>query len=88
MRKFVLPVVVAASLALSGAAFAATPAPQTVEGIIKALSAKHHTLTLKSGSVFELAKGLKISAFKVGEKVKVTWIKVGKVYEATAVVAE
>lgn len=89
MRKLALPLIIVAALGLSGAAQAATtPAPHVVEGVIKALSAKADTLTLKSGSVFHLAKGLKIASYKIGEKVKITWTKVGKVYEATAVVIE
>jgi hypothetical protein len=86
MRKFALPLVILAGLAAATGAQAA--APSTVEGLIKSLNVKADTLTLKSGSVFKLAKGLKIASYKAGEKVKITWTKVGKVYEATAVVVE
>lgn len=86
MRKLALPLVIVAAIAASSGAYAATPA--SVEGVIKTINVKADTITLKSGSVFKLHKGLKIAAFKVGEKVKITWHKAGKVYEATAVMAE
>lgn len=86
MRKLALPLVIAAALAASSGAYAA--APSSVEGVIKAVNVKADTLTLMSGSVFKLHKGLKIAAYKVGEKVKITWTKAGKVYEATAVTVE
>ncbi len=88
MRKFVLPMILVASLGVSSMAMAATAAPSTTEGTIKALDAKAMTLTLNDGSVYDLAKSIKMASLKVGEKVKITWTKVGKVDEASAVVVE
>lgn len=88
MRKFVLPLILVASLGVSSMAMAATAAPSTTEGTIKALDAKAMTLTLNDGSVYGLAKTIKLASLKVGEKVKITWTKVGKVDEASAVVVE
>lgn len=88
MRKFVLPLILVASLGVSSMAMAATVAPSTTEGTIKALDAKAMTLTLADGSVYNLAKAIKIASLKVGEKVKITWTKVGTLDEASAVVVE
>lgn len=88
MRKFVLPLILVASLGVSSMAMAATVAPSTTEGTIKALDAKAMTLTLTDGSVYNLAKAIKIASLKVGEKVKITWTKVGTLDEASAVVVE
>jgi len=86
MRKFVLPMILVASLGVSSMAMAATPS--VTEGTIKALDAKAMTLTLNNGSVYGLAKTIKLASLKVGEKVKITWAKIGKVDEASAVVVE
>jgi Cu/Ag efflux protein CusF len=86
MRKFALPLVLVASLSASSLAFAATPS--TVEGAIKALDVKADTITLDSGAVYHLGKTIKIAEFKVGEKVKITFVKKGTALDASAVVAE
>ena len=86
MRNVILPLILVASLGVSSIAMAA--APTVSEGTIKAMDAKALTLTLNNGSVYKLAKTIKLSSLKVGEKVKVTWSKVGKIDEASAVVAE
>ena len=88
MRKFILPMILVASLGVSSMAMAATATPSTTEGTIKALDSKAMTLTLNDGSVYGLAKTIKLAALKVGEKVKITWAKVGKVDEASAIVVE
>lgn len=88
MRNFVLPLILVASLGASSMAMAATATPTTTEGTIKALDAKAMTLTLVDGSIYNLAKTIKIASLKVGEKVKVTWSKVGAADEASAVVVE
>ena len=85
MRKFVLPLVLVASLSASSLAFAA---PATVEGMIKAIDVKAETITLADGTVYHLAKTIKIADFKVGEKVKITFEKKGNDLDASAVVAE
>jgi len=88
MRKFVLPMILVASLGVSSMAMAATASPSITEGTIKALNEKAMTLTLSDGSVYSLAKTIKLASLKVGEKVKITWTKIGKVDEASAVVVE
>ncbi len=86
MRKFALPLVLLASMSASSLAFAATPS--TVEGLIKAIDTKTDTITLDNGTVYHLAKTIKIASFKVGEKVKITFEKKGNDLDASAVVAE
>ena len=88
MRKLVLPLILVASLGASSMTMAATAAASTTVGTIKALDAGAMTLTLADGSVYNLAKAIKIASLKVGEKVKITWTKVGKLDEASAVVVE
>lgn len=84
MRKFLVPLTVAAAVGLSGAAFAAgTPA----NGTIKSINAKAETVTLSDGHTYQLPKGYKLGSFKVGEKVSLTWqMKAGK-YEASGLKA-
>ncbi len=86
MRNFALPLVLVAALSASSLAFAATPS--TVEGTIKAIDAKADTITLDNGVIYHLAKTIKIAEFKVGEKVKITFEKMGTDLDASAVVAQ
>ena len=85
MRKFILPLILIASLAAPSLAMAAA---STAEGTIKSLDAKAWTLVLNDGTSYTLAKTIKVSDLKVGEKVKITWSKMGTVNEASAIVAE
>jgi Cu/Ag efflux protein CusF len=85
MRKFVLPLILVASLGASSMAMAAA---STAEGVIKSIDAKAMTLTLENGTVYQLAKTIKVATLKTGEKVKITWDKVGNANEASAVVVE
>jgi Cu/Ag efflux protein CusF len=86
MRNFALPLVLVAALSASSLAFAATPS--TVEGTIKAIDAKADTITLDNGAIYHLAKTIKIAAFKVGEKVKITFEQNGTMLDASAVIVE
>lgn len=86
MRNFALPLVLVAALSASSLAFAATPS--TVEGTIKAIDAKADTITLDNGAFYHLAKTIKIAAFKVGEKVKITFEQNGTMLDASAVIVE
>jgi len=86
LRNFALPLVLVAALSASSLAFAATPS--TVEGTIKAIDAKADTITLDNGAVYHLAKTIKIAEFKIGEKVKITFEKMGTDLDASAVVAQ
>jgi Cu/Ag efflux protein CusF len=88
MRNVVLPIIVVASLGLSSMAMAATAAPTVTEGTIKALDSKAMTLTLSDGSLYKLAASIKLASLKIGEKVKVTWTRMGTIDEASVVVVE
>ena len=85
MRKFILPLMLVAALAAPSLAMAAA---STAEGTIKSLDVKAWTLVLNDGTSYTLAKTIKVADLKVGEKVKITWSKMGTVNEASAIVAE
>lgn len=70
MRKLVLPLALAAFVATGSLAFAATD--HSVTGTLKAIDAKAETVTLGK-TVYHFAKGFDLSAFKVGEKVTLTY---------------
>lgn len=70
MRKLVLPLALAATIASGSFAFAATD--HTVTGTLKAIDAKAETVTLGK-TVYHFAKGFDLSGFKVGEKVTLTY---------------
>jgi Cu/Ag efflux protein CusF len=82
MRKFVLPLILVASL---GATSLAMAAGQNAQGIVKAVDAKAMTLTLGDGSIYKLPARFKVADLKTGEKVKLSWQKVGKVNDATSI---
>jgi hypothetical protein len=82
MRKFVLPLILVASLGASSLAMAAASSAQ---GTIKAIDAKALTLTLDNGTVYKLPASFKVADLKTGEKVKVTWQKMGTANDASAV---
>jgi diphthamide biosynthesis methyltransferase len=99
MRKLALPLILVASLGASSAFAAtttttapATPAPMAAptmtDGTIKALSAKACTVTLDNKTVYHFAAKCDLKAFKVGEKVTITWTAKGKIDEASAIVAK
>ena len=69
MRKLLLPLALAATIASGSFAFAATD--HTVTGTLKAIDAKACTVTLGK-SVYHFAKGCDFTAFKVGENIATT----------------
>ena len=75
MRTYLIPSVIAATLALTPVAFAAA---QHANGTVKAYDAKAMTLTLADGSVYMLPKSFKNPGLKAGEKVDITWQMHGK----------
>jgi hypothetical protein len=84
MRKLALPLTIAASLALSSAAFAA---PMVTKGVIAKLDPTACTITLKNNSrVFDFGPKCDFSKLKVGENVSITWT-LKTMYEASAVKA-
>lgn len=85
MRNVLVPAVLALVLASSGMAMAATAAPQSVTGKIKAFDSKAHTLTLANGIVYTLPATFKDPGLKVGEAVTVKWEMNGAAYKADSV---
>jgi len=69
MRKMMLAAAAAVAL-LSGISGAAAA---DVTGAIKSINATADTITLDNGKVYKLPASIKTSAWKVGEKVKVTF---------------
>lgn len=81
MRSLFASAVIASSIALAPAAFAAT---QTVTGTVKAYHAGQ-SLTLGNGDMFLLPKNFKDPGIKAGGKVKVAYEKTGKKLQAEMV---
>jgi predicted RecA/RadA family phage recombinase len=81
MRAIFASAVIASSIALSGAAFAAS---QTVTGTVKTYQSGQ-SLTLANGDMFVLPKHFKDPGIKTGEKVKVAYQKTGKKLQAEMV---
>jgi len=82
MRALLVPAAVAAFLAVSPVAFAAS---QTATGAIKSFDLKTQTLTLADGTTYMLPAGFKDPGLKVGEKVQVSWDMQGGKHEASQV---
>lgn len=102
MRIHFVPAALIAAMAFGSAGFAATTATSTATkakpavvamatstatGTIKAFSKRHHTVTLDDGAVYRVSAKLKHPAFKVGEKITVTYRMSGKRRIAEAVVS-
>lgn len=82
MRSYVLPLALALSVGLAGAAMAKST---TTTGIVKAFDAKTHSLTLEDGTVYKLSSKFKDPGLKAGEKVSVLWTMKGKDHDASKV---
>ncbi|WP_172293923.1 DUF1344 domain-containing protein [Pseudoruegeria sp. HB172150] len=81
MRKFLMPAIVAASVVMSGAAFATT----TTVGTIKSLDMAKRSLTLENGISYTLPPNFQDPGLKVGERVSVVWDMNEHAHEATSV---
>ena len=81
MRSYILPLTLIASIGAASVAFAST----TSVGVIKAMDAKTHSLTLADGTVYMLPSKFKDPGLKVGEKVSIVWDMKGTAHDATAV---
>jgi hypothetical protein len=68
MRKLVLPVAVVALVAAVSVAYAADAV-----GVIKSIDTAKDMITLDNGSSYWASSAVKLSGFKVGEKVDVTY---------------
>jgi Cu/Ag efflux protein CusF len=73
----------ALAAALLGAASVAYAADAT--GAIKSLDMTKNMVTLDNGSSYMAPKGMKLSDFKVGEKVTVSYTKAGDKMDATSI---
>ena len=84
MRSNTLALALIASLGLGTAVLAS---PTDTSGVIKSIDAKAMTVALADGSTYHLPTGFDLKAFKVGEKVVVSWEAKGAMKEATALKA-
>ncbi|MBI1171206.1 DUF1344 domain-containing protein [bacterium] len=88
MRSKILTLALITGLTCAGAAFAATSASiSNATGAIKSMDTKAMTVTLADGTTYHLPAGFKLSTFKVGEKVSITWEAKGALHEATGMKA-
>jgi Cu/Ag efflux protein CusF len=80
MRMFVGAVLATALLGAASVAYAAD-----ATGKIKSLDMTKDMITLDNGSSYMAPKSVKLSNFKVGEKVTVSYTKAGDKMDVTAV---
>ena len=80
MRTFVIP---AAAVALLGAISAASAADAV--GVIKSIDAAKDMVTLDNGSSYTAPSSMKLSDFKVGQKVNITYSASGAKMEISAI---
>jgi uncharacterized protein (AIM24 family) len=80
MRKLVGAVLATALLGAASVAFAAD-----ATGKIKSLDTTKDMVTLDNGSSYMAPKSVKLSDFKVGEKVKVGYTKTGDKMDITSI---
>jgi len=80
MRALIGAATAALLIGFAGSAYAAE-----ATGVIKSLDPAKDTITLDNGSSYDVAKDVKLTAFKVGEKVTITYSQSGKMMDATAV---
>ena len=80
MRMIFGALVAASLIGLAGSAYAAD-----ATGTIKTLDAAKSMVTLDNGATYDIAKGVSLSGFKVGEKDKVTYTQSGKMMDASAI---
>ena len=85
MKKFILPLLLVASVGASSYALAAD---MTVKGAIKTLDAKTCDVTLADGKVYNFGTKCDFSKLKAGENVTITYVVKGKVNEASKIAAE
>jgi len=80
MRMLVGAVLATALLGAASVAYAAN-----ATGKIKSLDMTKDMVTLDSGSSYMAPKGVKLSNFKVGEKVTVSYTKAGNKMDVTSI---
>ena len=84
MRKFLIPLMLVASVGASSVALAA---PSTAHGAIQSMDAAKCTVTLADKSVYQFAPKCDFTKLKAGENVAITYTLSGKVNQATAITA-
>lgn len=84
MRKFLIPLLLVASVGASSVALAA---PSTAHGSIRSLDGKACTVTLSDKYVYQFAPKCDFTKLKAGEKVAITFSISGKLRKATAISA-
>ncbi len=80
MRKLIVPTAAFALLAATSFAFAAD-----AKGMIKSIDAVKDTMTLDSGATYWAPASVKLSTFKVGQKVDITYTEANGKMEISAV---
>jgi len=80
MRILIGAAAAAFVIGLAGSAFAAD-----ATGVIKSLDSGKDMVTLDNGSSYDVAKSVKLTNFKVGDKVTITYTQSGKTMDATAI---
>ncbi len=80
MRMFVSAALAAAVLGAASVAYAAD-----ATGTIKSLDMSKDMVTLDNGASYVAPKSMKLSDFKVGEKVTVSYTKAGDRMDATSI---
>jgi hypothetical protein len=80
MRMFAGAAFAAALLGAAPVAYAAD-----ITGTIKSLDTSKDMITLDNGSSYMAPKSMKLSDFKVGEKVTVSYTKTGDKMDATSI---
>ena len=82
MRKFLIPLMLVASVGVSSVALAA---PSTAHGAIQSMDSKACTVTLADKAVYQFAPKCDFSKLKAGEKVAITYSISGKLKKAIAI---
>jgi len=80
MRKMLGALTAAAVLGVATAAYAVQ-----ATGTITNIDTMKHSVTLGKGQTFYVAKHVKLGAYKVGEKVTLTYSKYGRTMDARAI---
>ena len=84
MKSVLVSAALAASLAIGSVAFAST---EYELGTIKAIDPVAHTVTTDAGKVFTFPATIDLSAFKVGEVVRINFTPDGNMLDGTAIKA-
>ena len=70
MRKFLV-----ASITAAASVLAVTAQAAETSGTIRHVNTKADTITLNDGKVYVLPEGIEAESVKIGEKVKITFVK-------------